>query len=102
MPHFLYNNVRTDQNISLPIRQMETFKMYLLESHFFKDSLAGASGQVLMSDPAFTPAPLLHRGLRPTVSHLVHTRGVVLVVNISNYPPSKQQCHLSTRDDIQI
>ena len=30
--------------------QVET-KMYLPESHFFKNSLAGASGLVLMSDP---------------------------------------------------
>ena len=31
--------------------QVET-KMYLPEGHFFKNVLAGASGQVLMSDPA--------------------------------------------------
>ena len=32
-----------------PFGQVET-KMYLPESHFFKNSLAGASWQVLMSD----------------------------------------------------
>ena len=36
-----------------PFGQVET-KMYLPESHFFKNSLAGASGLVLMSDPAFS------------------------------------------------
>ena len=39
------------QKISLPIRAMKT-KMYLPESPFFKNSLAGASGLVLMSNPA--------------------------------------------------
>ena len=33
-----------------PIGQVET-KMYLPESHYFKNSLAGASGLVLISDP---------------------------------------------------
>ena len=35
---------------AFPVGQVKT-KMYLPESHFFKSSLAGASGQVLMSDP---------------------------------------------------
>ena len=48
------------------------------------------------------PATILHRDLWPTVGHLVHkfpTRGGCHG-NISNYPASIPQCHLSARDDI--
>ena len=58
-------------------------------------------------------APILHRDLWPAVGHLFHTiatRGVYTGstikpqikagVDISNYPPSILQCHLSIRVDI--
>ena len=48
------------------------------------------------------PATILHKGLCPTVVHLVYTivtRGGCSG-DISNYPPSILQSHLSTRDDI--
>ena len=49
-PFTIEKNVLSLQKMSLPIRQVKT-KMYLPESPFFKNSLAGASGLVLMSVP---------------------------------------------------
>ena len=53
---------------------------------------------------ACSPAPILHRDLWPTIGYLVHKIPARECCNgstcISNYAASIQQCHLSTRDDI--
>ena len=51
MPHFLHTNVSTAVKISLLIRASGN-KNLLARKPFFRNSLAGASGLVLMSDPA--------------------------------------------------
>ena len=50
--HFLYKNMYSVQRISLPTRAIVILNV-LAQNPFFKNSLAGASGQVLVSIPGF-------------------------------------------------
>ena len=55
---FLHKESVVLKKSACPFGQVK-IKMYLPESPFFKNSLAGASGLVLMSNPAYTTSALI-------------------------------------------